>query len=51
MFTIEVLAGGGGVLGCIILKSVPNILPPSCMLMEWTKCKEHFCSVNVSIVI
>ena len=26
MFIIEVIVGGGGVLGCIILNSVPNIL-------------------------
>ena len=37
MSIIEVVVDGGDVLECVILKSVPNILPPSCMLTEWTK--------------
>ena len=41
MFITEVMLSGGGVLRCIILTAVPNILLPSCMLMKWTKYQEH----------
>lgn len=34
MFIIEVVEVGGGVLECIILKSIPNISPTSCVLMR-----------------
>lgn len=36
LFIAEVVLSDGGVLGCIILKGVANILP-SCVLKEWTK--------------
>ena len=41
MFITEVILSGGGLLRCIILTGVPNILSPSCMLMEWTKYRGH----------
>ena len=37
MFIIEVIVGGGGVLECIILKSVPNILSTPLTYMRMAK--------------
>ena len=48
MFIIEVVVGGGGLLECTILKIIPNILPSSCMLIEWTKYKENFSIIKVA---
>lgn len=35
MCNIDVTLGGVGVLDCIAFKSVPNILPPSFVVMWW----------------
>lgn len=35
MFNIEVVVGSFSVLECIILKSLPVILPYSCMLIDF----------------
>lgn len=37
MFLTEVRVGCGVLLECTILKSAPNILAPSCMLIGWEK--------------